>query len=81
MKKTSIRKFFLFGHYSLAILPPKKWLTEFNVKEGDCRVIELDRKKQRLIIHLKEVEMQDDDNHAEPEATKKDDWQPIPPLG
>lgn len=79
MKKTSVRKFFLFGHYSLAILPPKKWLTEFNVKEGDSRVIELDRKKQRLIIHLQKAEI--DDNQTDSQIVEKDDWQPIPPLG
>jgi len=50
-KKTS-RKFFLFGRYSLALLIPKKWLNELNVKRGDVVGLEFDRKRRRIVLRI-----------------------------
>jgi len=80
MRKTTLRKFFLFGRYSLAILPPKKWLTELDVKAGDSSLMEFDRKKQRIIIHLQQPEVKLETIKNPDQLEKTDDWQPIPPL-
>lgn len=48
--KASRRKLFLFGKYSLAVLPPKKWLTELGIKNGDWASLTFDRKKRRISI-------------------------------
>ncbi len=82
MTKTTQRKLFLFGRYSLALLPPKKWLSQLGVKAGDEVTVELDKTKRRLIVRF--------DNSAKTASPQKppktaskndpDDWQPIPQL-
>jgi len=84
MAKTSSRKLFLFGRYSIALLLPKKWLVEHNVKIGDIIDLELDNKKERIIVKL---------NSSAPAKAKikkkssrqagendKTDWEPIPQM-
>ena len=44
------RKLFLFGKYSLALLPPKKWLSELGVNKGDHVELEFDRKRKRIVL-------------------------------
>lgn len=73
----SQRKLFLFGKYSLAILPPKKWLTEFDVKRGDILKLELDRRRGRIVISLKDKgEAQ---KPKEPKSSSND-FEPIPVI-
>jgi hypothetical protein len=79
MRKSSQRKFFLFGRYSLAILPPKKWLSELEVKAGKACVMELDRKKKRIIMHL-DASKEKETKYLPSKTSDKDDWEPIPPL-
>ena len=52
MKKVVRRKLFLFGRYSLALLPPKKWLSKMGVKRGDLVDIELDDPRRQLIVRF-----------------------------
>lgn len=76
MKKATSRKFFLFGKYSLALLLPKKWLVEYQIEDGSIRKVELDRKKERVIISLRPTEQPS----APQETDKKEDFTPIPTL-
>lgn len=85
MSKHQVRKLFLFGRYSLAILPPKKWLTELGLKRGDEIALELDRKRGRIIIRLSDDPA--NTSPAQPTATRlpkekpeDSDWEPIPSL-
>lgn len=81
MKRVSKRKFFLFGKYSLALLLPKKWLTEFQIESGDVREIELDRKRGKIIVNLGEGEPARPADRKEDEPDlKTDGFSPIPPL-
>ncbi|MEK7170725.1 MAG: hypothetical protein AAB774_00245 [Patescibacteria group bacterium] len=84
MARKSVRKLFLFGRYSLALLLPKKWLTELGVKRGESVRLELDRTRKRVVLRFGQVSS----NQAEkppaskkPEAAKSDNGlQPIPEL-
>ncbi len=85
MSKHQARKLFLFGRYSLAILPPKKWLTELGLKRGDSISLELDKKRGRIIIRLNDGQI----DNIPPAPTKKKQlperaedsgWEPIPSL-
>lgn len=85
MGKISKKKMFLFGRYSLAILPPKKWLSEMGVEEGDEVTVELDKRKRRIIIHIDEVRDSKKITNKKVEKSDRgdrdsDDWQPIPQL-
>jgi len=84
MARKSERKLFLFGRYSLALLPPKRWLSELGVKAGDIVHLELDRARKRIVVRL--------NVRSTPTTTKKpttkgkrptksdSDWEPIPQL-
>ena len=83
MTRKSERKLFLFGKYSLALLPPKKWLTELGIKKGDSVTLELDRSRRRIVVRLAEEAGQTPTNTSpksiKPEETN-DDWESIPEL-
>lgn len=86
MARKDKRKLFLFGKYSLALLPPKKWLTELGVKQGDVVHLEFDSKRRRIVVRLtdngKITESpkipKQEITHQEPE--ENDDWQSIPEI-
>ena len=85
MKKVVRRKLFLFGRYSLALLPPKKWLTKLGVEEGDSVEIEMNASKNRMIIHFHpENKTQTTPDKDKPTSKKpdkpNDGWEPIPQL-
>ena len=44
----------MFGKYSLALLPPKKWLNEIGVAQGDFVELEFDRKRKKIVLKFKE---------------------------
>jgi hypothetical protein len=81
MRKSSQRKLFLFGRYSLALLPPKKWLNELGVEAGDRATVEFDKTKKRLIVSFGSSH---DNPVRKPSQNKptpsEDGWQPIPRL-
>lgn len=83
MGRKSIRKLFLFGKYSLALLPPKQWLQEMGVQIGDTAELELDKTRQRIIVRFGKT----DPNKSLPKTTKKrsdgsddSEYEPIPPI-
>jgi len=80
MRKSSKRKLFLFGRYSLALLPPKKWLSDLGVKAGDEAVVEFDKAKKRLIVSFSTEALEGKDKLNEKADTSSDDWQPIPRM-
>lgn len=79
MRKSSRRKLFLFGRYSLALLPPKKWLGDLGVKAGDEAVVELDKTKKRLIVSFPNSS-RSPNKPAANSKKKTDDWEPIPGI-
>ncbi len=88
MAKKSERKLFLFGRYSLALLPPKRWLTEAGVKAGDRVELEFDRKRKRIVVRLPKADDDETLEKSQDSKTKKGkstgrdgvDWQPVPQL-
>lgn len=52
MRIHASRKLFLFGRYSLAMLLPKKWLTDLEAERGDQVALVLDRKRRRIIVQF-----------------------------
>lgn len=78
MRKSSKRKLFLFGRYSLALLPPKKWLSDLGIKAGDEALVEFDKTKKRLIVSFSQSVKED--VAAQKSVDQPDDWQPIPKL-
>lgn len=88
MAKKSERKLFLFGRYSLALLPPKRWLTEAGVKAGDKVELEFDRKRKRIVVRLpssndsqipqKAKKLKNE--KSDPKNPDGIDWQPVPQL-
>lgn len=84
MKKTIKRKLFLFGRYSLALLPPKKWLSKLGIKEGDYVDMELNTSKRRLIIQFRSSELDSPDTKTTKSPTdtdkSKNGWEPIPRI-
>lgn len=82
MTKRSQRKLFLFGKYSLALLPPKKWLTELGIKKGDNVTLELDRARRRIVVRLAVSEPENEELRLPPTKSEKptDDWESIPEL-
>lgn len=85
MAKRANRHFFLFGKYSLALLLPKKWLTELGVKQGSVAHLEYDATKKRITVQLTALSSKNPaPTSGEPPATKnaneEADWQPIPQL-
>ncbi|HUD20895.1 MAG TPA: AbrB/MazE/SpoVT family DNA-binding domain-containing protein [Candidatus Saccharimonadales bacterium] len=83
MAKHSSRKLFLFGKYSLALLLPKKWLTEQGIKTGDVVDLEYFSKRGRVIVKLpKSVpETSPKSKKRKPKGKDSDsDWEPIPQI-
>lgn len=86
MRIHSTRKIFLFGRYSLALLPPKKWLQEIGVTDGDQAQMVFDRKKQRIILSFPGTTAAVLDRPRREKITKTTlegeggDWQTIPEL-
>ena len=81
MKVHAARKLFLFGRYSLAMLLPKKWLTELGAKRGEMVTMELDRRRNRVVL-LFEADGVDDKPLAKQQtsAPNQDDLEPIPQI-
>ena len=79
------QKLFLFGRYSLALLLPKKWLTELGAKREELVTINFDRRKGRIILRFKQnpdqsvapVKLKAAKTKAQKTTT---DLQPIPEL-
>lgn len=82
MARSTQRKLFLFGRYSLALLPPKKWLSQLGVKVGDTVTVELDKTKRRLIIRFDNPHPISAEHKTSKHGKKSDPdgWQPIPQL-
>ncbi len=82
MAKSARRKLFLFGRYSLALLPPKKWLSELGAKKGDVVTVELDKTRRRLVVRLDEPNTQSANNKRTDSKPKPsgDGWEEIPQL-
>lgn len=82
MTRKSQRKLFLFGKYSLALLPPKKWLTELGVGKGDNVILELDKSRKRIVVRLASEEpVAQEQRKAKPKSSQPaDDWETIPEL-
>lgn len=81
MARKSQRKLFLFGKYSLALLPPKKWLKELGIKEGDYAQLEFDKTRGRIVIRF----TAEGESPATPPSTASEEesgqgWQPVPEL-
>jgi hypothetical protein len=78
MRVHSARKLFLFGRYSLALLLPKKWLTELTVERGDLVTMEYDRRRARIILRFSEKPASDKPAVDKlPTALNRDDLEPI----
>lgn len=81
MRVHAARKLFLFGRYSLALLLPKKWLTELGVKRGELVTMEYDRRRGRVVLRF-ETPL----NTTKPIASEalnipdRDDLEPIPQI-
>ncbi|MDP3993036.1 MAG: AbrB/MazE/SpoVT family DNA-binding domain-containing protein [bacterium] len=84
MAKKSARKLFLFGRYSLAMLLPKKWLTELGVERGDSVALEFDRRRGRIVLRFNQnAETSLENTVVSPKVKKSEpptDLQPIPEL-
>lgn len=80
MKKVVSRKLFLFGKYSLALLPPKKWLNKLGIKKGDTVDIKLDSSKRRLIIQFESRSHKETIESGKEKKSTKNGWEPIPRL-
>ena len=81
MNKLSKRKLFLFGRYSLALLLPKKWLTEMMIKAGDTVNVKFERDKRQVIIYFGKPKKKLAEESEKPkEPVSKDDLEPIPQL-
>lgn len=89
MAKKSSRKFFLFGRYSLALLLPKKWLTELGINRGDAVDLEYDRKRRRIVIRpaFTTADSIDENRRSKPpkavkaiESGQDNDLEPIPQI-
>ena len=74
------RKLFLFGKYSLALLPPKKWLSKLGIKEGDTVGMQLDSSKRRLIVYFDSKRMEKATKTNKNNKPSKNGWEPIPRL-
>ncbi len=79
MAKKASRKFFLFGKYSLALLLPKKWLTELGADRKTTVSLEYDHKKKRIIVKFSPTSSS---KTTKPKKDKQLDetWQPIPQI-
>lgn len=83
MARKSDRKLFLFGRYSLALLPPKRWLSEMGVKAGDIVHLELDRARKRIVVRLNVKDSPSGTKKPNKKTSSKrpdGDWEPIPQL-
>jgi len=86
MRVHSSRKLFLFGRYSLALLLPKKWLTELNVERGSLVTMEYDRRRARIVLrfgappNLNIREPVVNKPPAPPTHPDRDDLEPIPQI-
>jgi len=82
MAKSSSRKLFLFGKYSLALLLPKKWLQELGVKGGEYVGLEYDRRRRRIVIRFDATNpnSRPTKTTAKSKSSEESDWQPIPQL-
>lgn len=84
MARTSWRKLFLFGRYSLALLPPKKWLTEIGIKKGDKVKLEFDKSRKRIVVRLAPTNgspaSSSNNGRDKKPKTGSDDFQPIPQI-
>ena len=85
MRVHSVRKLFLFGRYSLALLLPKRWLSDLGVKRGDSVELQLDRARQRIVLRFSSVvpsKATDEapDKKQETKSDSQSELQPIPEL-
>jgi antitoxin component of MazEF toxin-antitoxin module len=87
MARHSTRKLFLFGRYSLALLLPKRWLTELGIVAGQQVELKFDKTKKRVIVYLfggdtaKQIRKTSTNPAQKGESVQEEgDWQEIPPV-
>ena len=84
MARITQRKLFLFGRYSLALLPPKRWLSELGVNAGDIVQLEFDGSRKRIVVRLKidepVLKARSKPVKRSTENPNDPDWQPIPQI-
>jgi len=86
MAKVTQRKFFLFGKYSLALLLPKKWLSELGVGEQSQVRIEYEGSKRKITLRFDEGLLADSTKKVvkkKPTGKTSDSdetWEPIPQI-
>lgn len=77
------RKLFLFGKYSLALLLPKKWLTEAGVEIGDTVDLEYRAKKGKIAVIFRTTKKpvaSSQTKSATESLEDGSDWEPIPQI-
>ena len=79
MIKLSKRKMFLFGRYSLALLLPKKWLTEMAANAGDIVTVKYEKEKRQVIVYFKK-HPKVDSKPKEKSDKRSDGFEPIPQI-
>jgi hypothetical protein len=74
------RKLFLFGRYSLALLLPKRWLTELGVNAGAMAQLEFDRARKRIVVRFTTSPLSKTGRSTRKDQSPSDDLEPIPQL-
>lgn len=80
MAKKASRKFFLFGKYSLALLLPKKWLTELGADRKTTVNLEYDAQKKRIIVKFSQSTNTPLKKKSKKAKQLDETWQPIPQI-
>ncbi|QQG50068.1 MAG: hypothetical protein HZB70_00565 [Candidatus Berkelbacteria bacterium] len=81
MARKGERKLFLFGRYSLALLLPKRWLTELGAKAGTIVSLEMDRARKRIVVRFgAEQPSIKSRKSADHKSSDEPDWEPIKEL-
>lgn len=79
--RKSERKLFLFGRYSIALLLPKRWLGELEVKAGSFVNLEFDRARKRIVIRFSSTRAPEKPRRPNTKpAEQSDELEPIPQL-
>lgn len=80
MARKSERKLFLFGRYSLALLLPKRWLTELGAVAGTVVGLEMDRARKRIVVRFTNTTESATKSKPKRQPKEETDWQPIKEL-
>ena len=81
MRVHAARKLFLFGRYSLALLLPKKWLTELGVERGALVTMEYDRRRGRVVLRFgTSLDTNKPIVNKPLNVSDRDDLEPIPQI-